>query len=275
MVALSRIALGQAVERQSRLSRDIADLETAIATGKKFVRPSDAPDSWARLSEVARQRADIAAAREPIASGMARAREADRWLGELAGSFARAQEVTVAAGGTPGVGRAAMAAELRAIRDDLPARFAQQSGGGLPLLDGGQPLLIGLGDGRVTATVPEASALDPVPGAGALAAILDQTIVAVETGDPAAIAAALTSLDAANTHIATEQARQGIRMQRLEEAETALIDTDTDLNELQSRLGDTDIAAAITMIQTLAVQRDAARAMLSRTAGQTLFDYLR
>jgi flagellin-like hook-associated protein FlgL len=64
-------------------------------------------------------------------------------------------------------------------------------------------------------------------------------------------------------------------MQRLEEAETALISTDTDLLEEQSRLGDTDIAAAITMIQTLAVQRDAARAMLSRTAGTTLFDYLR
>lgn len=275
MVALSRIALGQAVERQSRLSREIADLEAAIATGKKLVRPSDSPDAWAKLSEVARQRADIAAAREPIASGMARAREADRWLGALADSFARAHEVVVAAGGTPGVGRAAMVAELQAMRDDLPARLAQQGGDGLPLLDTAQPLRIGLGDGRTTTTVPQVAMIETVPSVGTLADVLDGAIAAVGTGDPVQIADALTALEAAGRHIATEQARQGIRMQRLEEAETALIDTDTDLSELESRLGDTDIAAAITMIQTLAVQRDAARAMLSRTAGQTLFDYLR
>ncbi len=275
MVALSRIALNQAVERQSELSRTIADLESAIATGKKLVRPSDAPDQWTKLSEVARQRADIAATREPIASGMARAREADRWLGTLSDSFGRARELVVAAGGTPGIGRAAMSAELRAMRDDLPARFATLSGDGTPLLDGAQPLLIGLGSGRTTAIAPQSSAIDPVVGTGSMADIFDRAILAVDSGDPANIANALTALDAATTHIATEQARQGIRMQRLEEAETTLITTDTDLQEQQSRLGDTDIAAAITMIQTLAVQRDAARAMLSRTAGTTLFDFLR
>jgi flagellin-like hook-associated protein FlgL len=275
MVALSRIALNQTVERQSQLSRTIADLEAAIATGKKFVRPSDAPDQWTKLSEVSRQRADIAAARDPIASGTARAREADRWLGGLTDSFARAQELVVSAGGTPGIGRAAMAAELRGMRDDLPARFAQLTGAGTPLLDTDQPLLIGLGDGRTTATVPQASQIDLVPDTGTLADILDLAINAVESGNSVDIATALTALDASIAHLATEQARQGIRMQRLEEAETALISTDTDLLEEQSRLGDTDIAAAITMIQTLAVQRDAARAMLSRTAGTTLFDYLR
>lgn len=275
MVALSRIALNQAVERQSRLSQEIADLEASIATGRRLVRPSDAPDQWARLSDVARQRSNITAARDPIASGMARAREADRWLGSLVDDLGRAHELVVAAGGTPGIGRAAMSAELQAMRDDLPARFAQTSGAGTPLLDAGQPLLIGLGDGRSTATVPQAMTIDLVPGSGTLTDVLDAAILAVDSGDPTNIANALAALDAATTHVATEQARQGIRMQRLEEAETLLIETDTDLEEQQSRLGDTDVAAAITLIQTLAVQRDAARAMLSRTAGQTLFDYLR
>ena len=275
MVALSRIALGQTVGRQARLTRDIGILETAIATGKRLTNPSDAPAAWAELSDISRSRSDNAAARAPISAGLARAAEADRWLGALTETLTRARELTVAGGGTPGVGRAALVTELTAIRDDLAARFAQTGGAGIPILDGAAALEIGLGDGRITATVPRAENVRLLPDSTSLSAVLDSAIAAANSGDPADIAAALTALDAAGTHLATQQAQQGIRMARLEEAATLLTETDADLEIRQSTLADTDIAAAITMIQTLAVQRDAARAMLSRTASQTLFDYLR
>lgn len=275
MVALSRIAISQSVGQQNRLTRTIADLETAIATGKRYARPSDGPRGWTQLSEVARQRADIAAAREPVASGATRARAADRWLGELADSFARAREIVVAGGGTPGAGRSVMVAELTAMRTNLPARFAETSATGQLVVDSTAPLAIGLGDGRTTVAVPRAADIDQVAGQGSLADILDGAIAAVSSGDPAQTASTLTALDAAIAHIATQQAEQGFRMQHLEAAEGRLVATDLDLLERQSSLGDTNIAEAISAIQSLAVQRDASRAILSRTAGQTLFDYLR
>lgn len=275
MVALSRISLDQAVERQSNLTREIARLETAIATGRALSAPSQSPEAWAELSEVSRRRADIEAARSPIATGLARAREADRWLGALSDTLARARELAVAAGGTPGGGRPALVAELTAIRDDLTARFSQTGGDGQPVIEAGEPLLISLGDGRVTRVSPQAAEINQQPAGGDLFTALDTVIAAAASGAPADIADALAALDSASGHIADQQAEQGIRLQRLEEAQVMLDATDVDLSERQSALRDTDIAAAITMIQTLAVQRDAARAMLSRTAGQTLFDYLR
>jgi flagellar hook-associated protein 3 FlgL len=275
MVALSKIAFGQAVDRQARLSREIATLETAIATGTRLTTPSQAPEQWAELSEVSRHRADIVAARTPLATGTARAREADRWLGGLSDMLARARELTVAAGGTPGAGRSALVAELTAMRDDLPARLAQTGGDGLPILESGQPLVIGLGDGRTTRVAPQITDVAQLPGGSTLTTLFDSAIAAAASGSPADVAAALSALDAATGHIATQQAQQGIRLSRLEEAETSLSARDLDLSARQSELRDTDIAAAITQIQSLAVQRDAARAMLSRTANQTLFDYLR
>jgi flagellar hook-associated protein 3 FlgL len=275
MVALSRIALGQAVERQSRLSQEIATLETAIATGRALNAPSQAPEQWAELSEVSRRRADIVAVSTPLATGTARAREADRWLGSLTDVLARAREIAVAAGGTPGAGRDALVAELTAMRDDLTARFGQTGGDGLTILETGEPLVIGLGDGRTTRVAPHLDDISQLPGGGTLTTVFDAAIAAAASGDPADVAAALTALDGATGHIANEQARQGIRLARLEEAAVMLSALDVDLEVRQSELRDTDIAAAITQIQTLAVQRDAARAMLSRTASQTLFDYLR
>jgi flagellar hook-associated protein 3 FlgL len=275
MVALSRISLDQAVERQSRLTREISRLETAIATGRSLTAPSQAPEAWAELSEVSRRRSDLEAARTPLATGLARAREADRWLGGLTDTLARAREIAVAAGGVPGGGRDALVSELTAMRDDLAARFTQTGGDGQPIIETGEPLLIGLGDGRTTRVSPHADDISQLPGGGDLVSMFDAAITAATTGDPADVATALAALDGATGHIANEQARQGIRMQRLEEAMVMIEATDVDLSERQSELRDTDIAAAITLIQTLAVQRDAARAMLSRTTGQTLFDYLR
>jgi flagellar hook-associated protein 3 FlgL len=275
MVALSRIALNQAVERQSRLSRDIAILETAIATGRALTAPSQAPEQWAELSEVSRRRADIVAVRTPLATGTARARAADRWLGSLTDTLVRARELVVASGGTPGGGRSALVAELTAMRDDLAARFAETGGSGVPVIEQAEPLVIALGDGRTTRVAPQLDEVQQLPGGGTLTAAFDAAIAAAASGNGADIATALTALDHATGHIANEQARQGIRLQRLEEADVLLSAIDADLEARQSELRDTDIAAAITHIQTLAVQRDAARAMLSRTASQTLFDYLR
>jgi flagellin-like hook-associated protein FlgL len=263
------------VELQSRLSRDIARLETSIATGQALTRPSEAPEQWAELSEVSRRRADIVAVMTPIATGQARAREADRWLGSVSDMLGRARELAVAAGGTPGGGRDALVAELTAMRDDLSARFGQLGGDGQTILETGEPLLISLGDGRTTRVAPRVDEVNQIPSGGTLIGALDAAIAAAASGSPADVATAITALEEATGHVANEQARQGIRLFRLEEAEVILRDTDVDLTERQSELRDTDIAAAITQIQTLAVQRDAARAMLSRTASQTLFDYLR
>ena len=275
MVALTRIALNQTLARQDRLSRRISAAEVAVSTGARLQRASEAPADWTTLSSIARARSDSAAMRGGIAAGQARGREAERTLAQLADLATRARELAIAAGGVAGGGRTALATEFAGVAADIASALDARDPAGEPLFDGAEPLLLRIDARQVTETVPARSAVATLPDGSDLTRMLDAAQRAIASGDRGALDSALHGLASATDHFADQQARQGLRLDRMQRADAALVAADVDRAEHQSALGDADIAETIATMQALAVQRDAARAMLARSGQTNLFDLLR
>ncbi len=273
MVAMTRLMLDQTVARHARLSSDMGRLEEQVATGQRLTRASQDPLAWAQLSDIAREQSALSAAQDALAVQRGRAADADVWLADAVSLFTRAQELMVAAGGPTVDGRPGIVAELTALRTQFAQALDAGVASGQPLLDGPAALKVAAGDGRLLPGTPQRSAVAALPDGRALVDLLDGAIAAAQTGG-VALAPALADMASSVSHLALEQARQGIRMADIDRADEALFAKKVSLTERQSALGDTDIAAAITRLQTLSVQRDAARAMLART-NTTLFDLLR
>lgn len=277
MVSLTRVALAQITTQQQRLARTIGAGEAQIASGARLTRASDAPGDWAELSSIARERSGSAAIIAAIATGRARAGEAERVLGRMTEVMTRAQELMVAAGGPTGsgAGSAAIVAELTAIRAELTAATSARSGDGRAIFDGNAADLIPIGGGRTAPVSARGVDVATLTSGQTLDTILADAISAAGAGDAAARGTALNGLTDSIAHLAVEQARQGVRLAALDQADSALRLRDIDLAARESDLGDTDIATTISMVQTHMVQRDAARAILARTTRETLFDLLR
>jgi flagellar hook-associated protein 3 FlgL len=277
MVSLTRVALTQIARQQGQLTRAIGAGEQQIASGQRIVRASDAPGDWAELSSIARERSASDATLAVIATAQGRAQEAERSLAGMTEAMTHAQELLVAAGGLAGsgVGSAAIVAELTAIRAELAASLGATTGDGRTVFDGAvaEPVIVAAG--RAEQVVPRGVDVGTLADGRTLDSLLADAIAAAGSGDPGQRAIALAGVTAGVDHIVIEQARQGVRLVRLEQADGAVRSRDIARAERQSALGDTDIAAAITRVQSLLTQQSASRAILAQTSRETLFDLLR
>ena len=104
--------------------------------------------------------------------------------------------------------------------------------------------------------------------------ILAASITAIEGGVDADIADALSGVKAAQSHITIEQARQGVRSDRLEVIGTRLTDIDIDLTERRANLESTDLQEVISRVQSQLLQLEAAQSAYARINQQTLFDLI-
>lgn len=277
MVSLTRVALAQITMQHQRLAQNISAGEAQIASGSRLSRASDAPGDWAELSSIARERSDSAATIAAMATGRARGVEAERVLGSFTELLTRASELLIAAGGPAGdgAGSAAIVAELTAIRSEVATAGSASSGDGRAIFDGSIADPVPVGGGRNAPVVPRTIDVTMLADGRTLDTLLADAISAAGSGNSIARAGALSGLTASVDHLAVEQARQGVRLSTLDQADTALRLRDIDRAARESDLGDTDIAATISMVQAQLVQRDAARAILTRTTRETLFDLLR
>ena len=277
MVSLTRVALTQIARQQSQLSHAIGAGEQQIASGQRLTRASDAPGDWAERSSIVRERSGSEATIAVIATAQSRAQSAEHILAGMTEAMTHAQELLVAAGGLAGggVGRAAIVAELKAIKDDVRVSLGAAAGDGRAVFDGNvaEPVIVAAG--RAEAVVPRGVDVGTLADGRTLDAVLADALAAAASGDPAQRAAALAGISAGVDHVIVEQARQGVRLARLEQADGALRSRDIERAERQSALGDTDIGATITRVQSLLTQQSAARAILTQRSRETLFDLLR
>ena len=274
MVSLTRIGMQQTVSRHQRLDRLLARAEARVASGERLERGSEAPADWAETRRIDRQTGQMRAVADGIGIARARAAGADRTLANITDRLARARELLVAAGGTAGAGRSAYATEIAAIRTDIAAALVATHDGGT-LFDGASPLMLPLADGRTVAVAPQAAAVATLPDGSTLDAALADAALAAGGGNAADLAASLDAITNAIGHLADQQARQGLRLRALDDAEAELAAAAVPLAERRSAIADTDVAETAVEMNALLLQRDAARAMLARMTRETLFDLLR
>jgi flagellar hook-associated protein 3 FlgL len=104
--------------------------------------------------------------------------------------------------------------------------------------------------------------------------VLAQSIAAVQGGDDTAIAASLKGVQAAQGHITVEQAKQGVRSDRLETVGERLTSVDLDLTERRGDLESTNLQDVISRVQSQLLQLEAAQSAFARINQKTLFDLI-
>lgn len=281
MVGITNKIMLAEIRRQQKLSQDIVDGQTAISTGITLNKPSDDALAWVQLSDVGRAQAQQAAWQANVSYGTTRATNADNNLSEINNLLTRAQELVTSArnGSLNDTSRAAIVEEMTTIRTTIGELLNQKDYQGTPVFDDQQSVLVPVSRGlnlAVVGTKQEVSEGIDVNGSPmSIDDILAQSIAAVESGVDADVATSLDGVKAAQSHITVQQAKQGVRGERLETIGERLTNVDLNLTERRADLESTDLQEVIANVKAQLLQLEAAQSAFARINQQTLFDLIK
>jgi len=293
----------RSLSQMADLRDGIERARTQIATGNRIERGSDDPAAAAQLRSVARRERLAAVEGDNAARlGQDLGSAADE-VEAVEALLQRARELAVqAATATTGAdGRRAIAFELEQLNEEL---FSRANGAALT----GEPLFAGLSSstaftrdalGNVTYVgTPASGAVSVAPGTvierglpgnevfefnlggipSSAFAVLGGLAAALNGGSPDPAGAARAALDGIDTALDTANRAQtilGTRMAWVEQVQQQQADRGIALAERRSRVGDTDIAEAITRLQQSLTALEASQAAFARVSDLTLFRALR
>lgn len=280
MVGITNKIMLAEIRRQQKLSQELVAGQTAISTGVTLNKPSDDALAWVQVSDVGRAQAQQAAWQTNVSYGQARSGNAEANLSEIDNLLTRAQELVTSArnGSLNETNRAAIVEEMSTIRTTINELVNQKDYQGVSVFDDDQSILVPVSRGlnlAVVGTKQEVTTVDVDGTSMSIDDILAQGIAAVQSGDDAAMASAVTTVQTAQGHITVEQAKQGVRSDRLEVVGTRLTDVDLGLTEKRSNLESTKLEEVIAKVKSGLLQLDAAQTTFARINQQTLFDLIK
>ena len=311
----SSVYSGVISDEVPRLQRDISRLREQISSGKRINRPSDDPSSFATAERMKTLGNQLARREESIASARTFVDRTQQELDGMADLFTRAREngVRAADDTRSDEDRAAIAQELRALKDEVVDRMnSTQDGeyifagnrtdtqpfgadgsandaapinGSLDALDGDRTRPIGKNqdltvnvDGKALAQYGTTAGGDPKTITGAL----DNLIKAVDPADNAPpsgppdpdISTALGEVEDALDHVISKGSEAGAIGRRLSTAQEQVEAASLEANERRSDAEDTDLATAISELQQRQTQLQAAFQATSSTRQTSLVNFL-
>jgi flagellar hook-associated protein 3 FlgL len=281
MISGTRYQLQLEVNRQLRLSTEIARGQAEISTGKKILAPSDDPIGAARISDLARSQADEAAWKINLTGAAAQSAGADTVLESLNNAYDRAGELMLAASNRTlsADGREAIALELQSIAEEVAVLRDTKDSRGQPLFPAAAsairvPVAPGL---EISATGTREAVFDTVvtpSGTSDVVSILNNAVAAVRSGGATAISTALGSVNAAGSHVIAAQAEQGTRGARIDDLFERNANATLGLTEERSNIESADIEEIVARLQARQLSLEAAHAVFARINKSTLFDLL-
>lgn len=281
MVGITNKTLIAEIRRQQQLSQSIVDGQTAISTGKTLTKPSDNALAWVQVSEIGKAQAQQDAWQANVSHGATRAANAEANLQEITTLLVRAQELVTSArnGALNDSGRAAIVEEMGTIRSTIASLLMQKDYQGVPVFDETQSVLVPVSRGlnlAVVGTRQEVSEGIDINGTPmSLDGILAASVAAVQSGTDADLITSLDAIRGSQMHIVVEQAKQGVRGDRLNVIGERLTTIDLDLTERRQGLEATDLAEVISSVKAKLLQLEAAQSAFARINQQTLFDLIR
>lgn len=268
------------IRRQQALSQSILEGQTAISSGVTLNKPSDNALAWVQVSDIGRAQAQQAAWQTNVSYGTGRAATAEANLEEINNLMVRAQELMTSArnGALNDTSGVAIGEELKTIRSTVSELLNQKDYQGVPVFDDGQSVLVPVSRGLNLAVVGTRQSVSEGIDVGGATRSLDdifaQGIAALEGGSDADMSAALEAIQAGQNHIAVEQAKQGVRGDRLDVIGARLTSVDLDLTDRRSGLESTDLTEVISSVKSKLLQLDAAQSAFARINQKTLFDLI-
>jgi flagellar hook-associated protein 3 FlgL len=285
MAGITGYRLTTEINRQLRLSKDIARAQSDISSGTRLQSASDDPAAWARVSVIKRLESNQSAWLSNVNTASAMADQVQSVFDGLNTSFTRAAELMVSANSatTKDSDRQAIAQELLGIADDIDAAANTVDSRGLPLFPTDEPLPIPISRVlQITATDSKANVFDSVQttaGVTSLSQILRDAAAAIvlpdETQRKADSATANDAVQAGLTKITALIGQHGVRAGRIDDIKEQLQTSASALEEERGNLQGTDISATVAKLQANLLSLQAAQAIFARINQSTLFDLLR
>jgi flagellar hook-associated protein 3 FlgL len=281
MISGSAYNLQAEINRQNALSTSIAQLQTDISTGIKVHVASDDPVAAAQIAQIRTTQADSNVYSSNIDAATASTGLIDTNLGSVQTALDRAKETMLAAsnGTATADQRSTAATQLQSILADIQSYASTTDANGQPLFTTGTPLAIPISR---TQTVTANESYDAVFGGVTLSDgsttsvtdVLTKAIAALQNNDSAGVSTALSSIDAASTHITDARADVGIRETQLSTASDAIATAQTNLADQRQGLEDTDVTTAYATLSAKMATLSAAQTVLAQLSKNNLFDKL-
>lgn len=281
MVGITNKTLIAEIRRQQTLSQGIIEGQTAISTGITLTKPSDNSLAWVQVSEIGKEQAQQSAWQSNVSYGTGRAANAESNLDEINTLLISAQELVTSArnGSLNDAQRTAIFEDVKGIREAIGSLLNQTDYQGVPVFDDTQSVLVPVSRGlnlAVVGTRQEVSEGIDVGGTPmTLDGILGQALTALQGGTDADLQSALSAIKAGQGHVTIEQAKQGVRSDRLDTTGNRLTSVDLDLKERRQGLESTDLSEVISSVKSKLLQLEAAQSAFARINQQTLFDLIR
>lgn len=285
MAGITGYRLTTEINRQLRLSTQIARAQSDISSGKRLQTASDDPAAWARVAVIKRLESNQAAWLSNVDTAAAMAEQVSSVLDGLNTSFTRAGELMIQANSatTKDSDRLAIAQELLGIADDIDAAATTVDSRGLPLFPTDEPLPIPISRVlQITATDSKANIFDSVQttaGVTSLSQILRDAAAAIVLPDEAQrktdSATANDAVQVGITKITALIGQHGVRAGRIDDIKEQLETNASALEEERGGLEGTDISGTVAKLQANLLSLQAAQAIFARINQSTLFDLLR
>lgn len=279
--SINRNRVSGDVQYQVDLNRKIADLNESIATGNRLSRPSDDSTAWLEITNIDKHLTDDAAWDRNIDRAKNIAGQAESSVDAIVNGLIRMRELMVSAsnGTFAPEDRNVMALEVEGFGEEFAALLVQKDGYGGDLFSAGDAVKIPIDiDNSIVASPSKADLADNIAiGGGATASLSDivtNAANAMRSSNGADRQTQLDALENAVTYMADQLAQMGVTGNRLETAQDRLAQKDISYQERRSELGETKIEEAITSMQSLMINLEAARSVYGRVNQSSLLDYL-
>jgi len=285
MSAITGYRLTVEINRQLRLSKDIARAQSDISSTERLQVASDDPAAWSQIAVIKRTQSNQETWLKNLNTSTSVADQVSSVLDGLQASFTRAGELIIAANGSTASpsDRAAYADELNGIANDIDAAATTVDSRGLPLFPTDTPLPIPISRVlRITATDTKANVFDNVSttaGTFSLSQMLRDAATAITLPEDAQrltdSATANDNVQAGITHITALLGQQGVRAGRIDTIKEQLETNASALEEQRGTIAGTDIAGTVAQLQADLLSLNAAQAVFAKINQTTLFDLLR
>ncbi len=281
MESINRTRPDNAIQKQSDLFRLMAQKQESIATGIRFNRPSEAPSSWLEISSISRQTTIENSWSNNIGRARILAQQAESTMDTISNGVIRSRELMVLANNETLApqDREVIALEMASLRDQFNQLIQANDNYGGKLFHSGDPIKMRIDTDVLVTPAPTLQAVsqDIDIGGGAtesLDTIMTNMIDAVLTGTPAERNDQLDRARSMTDHFSTLLGSQGVLINRLDEQELRLQESQLNTTERRSALENTDVAEAISQFQSLLVNLEAAQRIYAQTASTSLIQLI-
>lgn len=281
MESINRNRPASAIQHQKLLTELMAKTQESIATGRSFNRPSEAPSSWLEISSLGRQSTIEESWLNNIGRARILAQQAESSLDTISNGVARARELLIQANNetiSP-QDRNVIALELESLQEQFTQLTQAKDSYGGGLFHTGDPIQMRIDSDTLVTPSPNlqtiAGAIDIGGGSTeTLDQIMTNMVDAVRSGTAADRSTQLDRVSSLTDHFSNQLANQGLMVNRLDEQEQRLQQSQLAFTERRVTLENEDVAQAISRFQSLLVNLEAAQRIYAQTSSNSLIQLI-